>query len=110
MKITIAGQHIELGSSLQDEVEQRIETIDKQYNVGITSAEVTFARARGNHGFECRIRAHYPNGNLIAEGQTLGDDVRTAFSDGATKIAKQARRLHRSRKDIDHSKLELVEE
>lgn len=95
MNVTVAGQHIEIGESLRDTAVDKIKSIEETYNLGVTNVEVTFSRSR--KGFECRIHAHFRNGDINTSGES--DTIYKALNRAATKAIKRARRIHREKAD-----------
>lgn len=103
MIVSVAGQHIDIGESLTETVRLRMQSIEDTYNLGITKSEVTFCKSR--IGFECRIHAHYRNGDINTSGEA--DTIYKALSKASHKATKRARRIHREIKDRDRRTIRM---
>jgi len=98
MEIIIAGHQVDLGDALKDHVNERMEAIAEKYFSRTIGATVTFGKGPHDHGFQCDIVAHVPQG-LVMKSFDQAGDAHLAFDSAATKIEKQLRRYGRRLKD-----------
>jgi ribosomal subunit interface protein len=91
MHIQISGQHMSVGSSLQEYVNERISSIVKKY----------FAKAQGGHvhfskrdrEFGCDIVINEGTGrHMVIKSNCSSNEVYNAFDNALTKLEKQLRR------------------
>lgn len=98
MDIIIAGHQVDLGDALKAHVTERMEAIAEKYFSRTIGATITFGKGPHDHGFQCDIVAHVPQG-LVMKSSDRAGDAHMAFEAAATKIEKQLRRYGRRLKD-----------
>ncbi len=107
MKITIAGQHLSIGMSLQEYVEDKLKHIVTRYFEHAISAAVHFVKE--GYLFRCDIKVHEGTGrHALTMSEATSDDIYTAFDIALAKCEKQLRR-YRSRLKDRHHKIKLSE-
>lgn len=107
MKITVAGQHMSVGASLDEYVQAKLGHIADRYFEHAISANVHFLK----HGylFKCDIIVHEGTGrHAIIKSDAECDDVYSCFDMAAAKCEKQLRR-YKSRLKDRHNKVKLSE-
>jgi len=107
MKVIITGQHISMGSSLQEYVEDKLNNTVKRYFEHAISSSVHFVR--DGYLFRCDIKVHEGTGrHAITMSDASSDDIYAAFDIALAKCEKQLRR-YRSRLKDRHNKIKLSE-
>lgn len=101
MKITIAGQHMSVGASLEEYVREKLDHITNKYFEHATGADVHFLKH--GHFFKCDILVHDGTGRhtMIKSGAEC-DDAYAAFDLSLAKCEKQLRRYKDKLKDRHH--------
>lgn len=89
MVTTIAGKHMDVGTSLQEYVHDRLDSGIKKILNDITQASVTFSKK--NHLFHVDIIIHDRHLGFV-KAESESDDVYAAFDTGVVKIEKQLRK------------------
>ncbi len=110
MDIRVSGHKVETGEALREHVTNKLQSVDEHYNIGMVRGDVTFNHGPHDRGFACTVRLHYRGGDFVAEGSSPKGTAQLAFGIAAKKIEKQARRLHRARKDVPHQIIEFVDD
>lgn len=101
MVTTISGKHMDIGESLKNYVNERIEIGVKKYLHDITQAKIIFSK--NHHLYHADIIIHDAHvGFLKAESES--DDVYAAFDIAIIKIEKQLRKYKSKIKKHNHSK------
>ncbi len=107
MKITVAGQHISIGMSLQQYVEDKLSHTVTRYFEHAVSSGVHFVKE--GYLFRCDIKVHEGTGrHALTMSEATSDDIYTAFDIALAKCEKQLRR-YRSRLKDRHHKIKLSE-
>jgi ribosomal subunit interface protein len=107
MKITVAGQHISVGASLQEYVEGKLNHTVKRYFEHAISSAVHFVK--DGYLYKCDIKVHEGTGrHTITMSEASSDDIYTAFDIALAKCEKQLRR-YRSRLKDRHHRIKLSE-
>ena len=91
MHIQVSGQHISIGSSIQEYVIERISAVVKKYSIEAQSGHVHFSK----HGreFACDIVVNEGSGrHMIMKSNCASDEIYNAFDIALTKLEKQLRR------------------
>lgn len=101
MVTTVSGKHMDIGESLKNYVNERIEVGVKKYLHDITQAKIVFSK--NHHLYHADIIIHDAHvGFLKAESES--DDVYTAFDVTIIKIEKQLRKYKSRIKKHNHSR------
>ncbi len=107
MNIAIAGKHLDVGSSLQEYVKEKLGHIVEKYFIQATSASVHFLKH--NYLFKCDIVVHDGTGrHTIIKSNAECDDIYHCFDLALTKCEKQLRR-YKSRLKDRHNKVKHSE-
>ena len=105
MNITIAGQHMSVGASLEEYVREKLQHIVDRYFEHATSANVHFLKH--GHLFKCDILVHDGTGrHTIIKSDAECDDVYSCFDLSVAKCEKQLRR-YKSRLKDRHDRVKL---
>ena len=95
MQITISGQHLDLGSSLQEYVNERITKHVNKFFAHAVHSRINFTKEK--HLFVCHIVINEGTGDgSISKGDAQGDDPYKAF-DLALEKADAQLRNHKTR-------------
>jgi ribosomal subunit interface protein len=101
MNITIVGQHMSIGGSLQEYVNEKLQYIIKRYFDHAISGNVHFVKQ--GHLFTCDIVVHDGTGrHTFIKSNSSCDDVYSAFDVALAKCEKQLRRYKSKLKDRTH--------
>jgi ribosomal subunit interface protein len=101
MVTTISGKHMDIGNSLREYVNERIEIGIKKHLHDLTQAKIIFSK--NHHLYHADIIIHDSHvGHLKAESES--DDVYAAFDIAIVKIEKQLRKYKSKIKKNNHSK------
>jgi len=107
MKILISGKHMEVGDSLREHVEQKLEECVNKYLGRVVGLTVVFAKE--SHRFKVDINGNTgTSSGVIIKSSDFGDDVYATFDNAAHKIEKQLRR-YKNRLTDHHKKSHHVE-
>ena len=99
MTVQISGKNVDLGESLQDHIEFRInETLSKYFDGGFTG-HVTLSREGSGFRTDCAI--HLDTG-INFQSSDDAHDPRASFDLAAEHLGKQLRRYNRKLKDHKH--------
>jgi len=105
MNITIAGQHMSVGASLEEYVREKLQHIVDRYFDHVTGANVHFLKH--GHLFKCDILVHDGTGrHTIIKSDAECDDVYSCFDLSVAKCEKQLRR-YKSRLKDRHNRVKL---
>ena|SRR5680860_47302 len=96
MSLRISGKHMNLGDTLTERIQDRIEHSVKKYFAGGYSGHVTVEK--NGIGFNCDCMLHLDSGTILQAAAKAGDAT-TSFDDAADKIEKRLRRYKRKLKD-----------
>lgn len=96
MDVQITGKAIDLGSALQDHVQENLESGVRKYFDRSAEAQVTFDRDGSE--IEVEITLHLASGVFLA-AQDKAHDAYGAFDGAMTKLEKRVRRYKRRLKD-----------
>jgi len=107
MQVSVSGQHLSIGLSLQEYVKERITGSIKKYFDHAPSATVHFNKQ--NHDFSCDIVVNDGTGrHIVIKSNASSDDVYFAFDAALSKIEKQLRKYKSKLKDHS-SKIKVSE-
>ncbi|WP_341756613.1 MULTISPECIES: ribosome hibernation-promoting factor, HPF/YfiA family [unclassified Candidatus Tisiphia] len=107
MQISVSGQHISIGNSLQDYVKSRTKQVAEKYFSTIISANVHFSK----QGFQlvCDIVVNDGTGrHIILKGNAASDDIYSAFDTALSRLEKQLRKYKSKLKDR-HDRIKISE-
>ncbi|WP_342268121.1 ribosome hibernation-promoting factor, HPF/YfiA family [Candidatus Tisiphia endosymbiont of Empis tessellata] len=108
MQISVSGQHISIGNSLQDYVRNRtIQVSEKYFCDVIISANVHFSK----QGFQlvCDIVVNDGTGrHMILKGNAASDDIYSAFDIALARLEKQLRK-YKSKLKNRHDRVKISE-
>ena len=107
MQVSVSGQHLSIGLSLQEYVKERMGGSIKKYFDHAPSATVHFNKQ--NHHFSCDIVVNDGTGrHIVIKSNASSDDVYFAFDAAISKIEKQLRKYKSKVKDHS-SKMKVSE-
>lgn len=107
MQVSVSGQHLSIGSSLQEYVKERVTSSIKKYFDHAPSATVHFNKQ--NHEFFCDIVVNDGTGrHVVIKSSASSDDVYFAFDAALSKVEKQLRKYKSKLKDHS-SKMKVSE-
>lgn len=107
MQVQISGQHISIGDSLKEYVDERLLSMVSKYFEHAVSGNVHFVK----DGFQikCDIKVHEGTGrHALTKSEALCDDIYSSFDIALARCEKQLRR-YRSRLKDRHHKIKLSE-
>ncbi len=107
MQISVSGQHISIGNSLQDYVKSRTTQVAEKYFSTIVSANVRFSK----QGFQlvCDIVMNDGTGrHIVLKGNAASDDIYSAFDTALSRLEKQLRKYKSKLKDR-HDRIKISE-
>jgi len=107
MQISVSGQHISIGSSLQEYVQSRTTQVVKKYFANIISADIHFSK----HTFQflCSIIVNDGTSrHTILKSNSTSDDIYSSFDTAIAKIEKQLRK-YKSKLNDRHEKIKVSE-
>ncbi|NRB10806.1 MAG: ribosome-associated translation inhibitor RaiA [Rickettsiaceae bacterium] len=91
MKVSISGQHISVGESLNDHVTARINELVERYISKAINANVRFHKE--SYQFHCDIVVNGGSGrNINLKSQGKSDEAYSAFEDAAGKLERQLKK------------------
>ena len=91
MHIQVSGQHISIGSSIQEYVIERISAVVKKYSIEVQSGNVHFSKQ--GREFACDIVVNEGSGrHMIMKSNCAADEIYNSFDIALTKLEKQLRR------------------
>jgi ribosomal subunit interface protein len=100
MQINISGQHLSIGSSLSEHVNERLNSIVEKYFANAPSAHVHFSK-RGSE-FCCDIVLHEGTGRrVVIKSNNVSDEIYSTFDIALSKLEKQMRK-YRSKLNNHH--------
>ncbi|WP_108658906.1 ribosome hibernation-promoting factor, HPF/YfiA family [Acuticoccus kandeliae] len=99
MSLTIAGKNMDVGSSLRQRIEERVDISVGKYFDGNYSGQVTMTKSGA--GFEADCTIHLDTGVVLRTSATAGDATQ-AFEQAAERIDKRLRRYKRRLKAHNH--------
>lgn len=107
MQVSVSGQHIYTGASLQEYVKGRISSSIHKYFDNAPGANVHFNKQ--NHEYTCDIIVNDGTGrHTVIKSDFTSDDIYTSFDIALTRIEKQLRKYKSKLKD--HSQRMKVSE
>ena len=107
MQVTVSGQHISIGNSLQEYVESRTHEIVGKYFENAPSTDVHFSKQ--GHNFTCNIIVRDGTGrHVVIRINNMSDDIYNAFDLTISKLEKQLRR-YKSKLNNHHKRVKLSE-
>lgn len=96
MQISVAGQHITVGVSLNDYVKDRAEEVVKKYFENAISAHVHFSK----QGFQYTCNIVVNDGvKHVIKSESISDEIYTSFDVAIAKVEKQLRKYKSRLKD-----------
>lgn len=96
MSLRISGKHMNVGESLSQRIEDRIDEAVTKYFSGGYSGQITLEKA--NNAFECDCTVHLDTG-VVLQATARGHDATACFDDAAARVEKRLRRYKRRLKD-----------
>ena len=109
MELSVHGKQIDVGDSLREHVEGKLEDLNHKYFNHATFATVTFSKE--GHG-KPQTRAHISiqiGKNIMIVADATDPDPYASFEAAATKVGKQLRRYKKKLRD-HHERLEQTPE
>lgn len=100
MDVNVTGRHIEVGESLREHVNVKLNEIAHKYFSNTINASVTVSKEAHNFIVDCHLHAP-KNTDLQSRGEAA--EVYAAFESAAEKIEKQLRRFKRRIKNHHNS-------
>ncbi len=101
MQISVSGQRMDMGKSLQEYVQDRLTNSIHKYFDHAPAAKVNFTKQ--NHLFICDILVDDGTGrHTIVKSNDSSEDVYSAFDSALSKIEKQLRKYKSKLKDHSH--------
>ena len=98
MKITVSGKQLKVGASLQEYINEELESSVTKYFENAISADVFFSKE--THNFVADIVVNEGTGNhIFYKSQAKDDNIYAAFDKALERIDKQLRRYKRKIKD-----------
>jgi ribosomal subunit interface protein len=97
MQLSVKGQHVDIGDSLRQHVEEKLETVKQKFFNRVTEAIVTFGRD-GHHLFTAHIIFHVGHGVKV-QATASNTDPYHAFDESADRVAKQLRKYKNRLRD-----------
>lgn len=103
MQVQISGKQIDIGTSLQEHVRERLEkSVNKYFDKAIT-ASVVFAKEA--HLFSANVIVNEGTGvGVMLKSDSKSDDIYHAFDNALIKMEKQLRRYKRKIKNHHKAK------
>lgn len=98
MQIHISGRHVDLGESIQEQIQERLSTSVPKYLDRMNSVDVIISK----QGNQFRVDIHgntSTHSGLVVKSRGEAMDVYAAFDEAANKVEKQLRRYKRRLKD-----------
>ncbi len=107
MNITVSGHQVNLGSSLQSYVTERLESVVFRYFANAISANVVFSKE--SYLYNCDIIVNDGTGRkLVMKSSDSSDDIYSSFDSSLLKLEKQLRR-YKSKINNKSSRVRTVE-
>ncbi|WP_341790409.1 ribosome hibernation-promoting factor, HPF/YfiA family [Rickettsia endosymbiont of Polydrusus tereticollis] len=108
MSISVSGQHISIGSALQEHSKERTTQIVKKYFADIINTNIHFSK--DNSHFTCDIIVKYGTGkhNTVKSSFSC-DDIYSAFDMSLVKLEKQLRKYKSKFKNHHADKVKISE-
>jgi ribosomal subunit interface protein len=96
MRYQISGKQIDIGTALQQHVQDELGGIMGKYAGRPTDAQIIFSKSA--HEFVCETTVHLSTG-LTAQAKGRANEIYAAFENCSEKMEKQLRRYKRRLKD-----------
>ncbi|WP_375326652.1 ribosome hibernation-promoting factor, HPF/YfiA family [Candidatus Tisiphia endosymbiont of Nemotelus uliginosus] len=107
MQISISGQHISVGNSLQDYVKNRTSQITGKYFINAISANIHFSK--DGFQFICDIIVNDGTSrHMLLKSNATSDEIYSSFDIAISKLEKQLRKYKSKLKDR-HEKIKISE-
>lgn len=106
MKLTVTGQHLDIGSNLRQYVESNINEITEKYFVNPVGANVVITKEKKNY-YSVDITLQLGSG-VVLQAEDTAEEVYPAFESAARIIAKRLSRYKDRLKD-HHKKMPVHE-
>jgi ribosomal subunit interface protein len=98
MQISVSGQHIAIGASLQEYVKNRVADSVNKYFDHAPSANIHFNKQ--NYEFFCDIMVNDGTGrHMVIKSNATSDEIYSAFDAALSKVEKQLRKYKSKLKD-----------
>jgi len=108
MIISVSGQHISIGNSLQEYSKERINQVLTKYFTDIISADIHYSKEGIN--FKCDIIVKYGSGkHNIAKSSESCNDIYVSFDKATAKLEKQLRKYKSKLKNHHTGKVKISE-
>lgn len=99
MQLSITGKGMDIGSALQEYVEDMLPPAVTKYFDNTTDAQVTFHKEA--HEFRADIKVHVSR-PVFVQGSGKGGDAHSAFDEALQHVSKRLRRNKRKLRDQKH--------
>ena len=96
MQITVTGQQIDVGNSLRNHVEERINSSVAKYFDNAIDTQVVFSREGAK--ISTHVRVHVGKG-MEWEGRASEMEIHVSFNAAVAHVEKQLRRFKRMKRD-----------
>ncbi len=90
MKLTVTGRHVEVTGAARQEIEKRLQRLERLLNDSAISAQCVVWRERGEYA--CELTTH-ARGDHMLHGVGRAPQLGPAVSAAVTKVSAQAQRL-----------------
>jgi ribosomal subunit interface protein len=99
MQLQISGQHISIGNSLKEYVQEKMQHVVLRYFADAPDAHVYFAK-NPHHDINCDIVVHEGTGrHIMMNSNCASDEAYSAFDNALNKLEKQLRKYKSKLKD-----------
>jgi ribosomal subunit interface protein len=107
MQVSVSGQHISIGSSLQEYVRERTIQIAEKYFANVISANVHFSKQ--GHLLVCDIVVNDGTGrHVLLKGNASSDEIYSSFDIAISRLEKLLRKYKSKLKDR-HDRIKISE-
>lgn len=109
MHISITGQHISIGESLNDHVKNHIlQVTEKYFNKAISSAHIHFVKQSSSQ-YKCDITVHDGTGrHIVLKADYVSNEVDASFNHAVARLETQLRKYKSKLKDR-HARIKVSE-
>lgn len=98
MQISVSGQHVAIGKSLQDYARSRVSEVVTKYFENASTSNIHFTKR--NYEFTCDILAHEGSGRaIVLKSSATSDEIHASFDLALAKLEKQLRKYKSKLKD-----------
>lgn len=109
MHLSVSGKNMNVGASLREHVEKRIQEGVNKYLDRVTDATVVVSKEAHLYRVDININAG-THSKTVIKSAGEADDVYASFNTAADKVEKQLRRYKRKLKNHHHTKIHDPEE